>query len=371
MNSGIIDINLEPGSTIVVAMSGGVDSSVVAGLLKDMGYNVIGVTLSLYEAKDVKNPRACCASSDIFDARKVARDLGIKHYVLDYASVFKEEVIDDFVDSYLSGYTPLPCTKCNQTVKFRDLLKFAKDLDAKALATGHYVQKKIGINKLPTMHMGANPIKDQSYFLFSTTIEQLDYLIFPLGGYHKDDTRKLAKKYGLDVADKPDSQNICFVPNGDYREVIRQLRPNSDKKGKFLHVDGFELGEHDGIISYTIGQRRGLNVAFGSPLYVVSIDKRSNIVYLGPKSSLEVREFVVNDFNWIAKDIDMHNLKAEVKIRSTMNSAFSTIEKIDHNKVKITLDEPEFGVSPGQAAVIYDKTRLLGGGWIMKNKSNF
>jgi len=279
--------------TIVVAMSGGVDSSVVAAMLHEQGHDVIGITLQLYDhGMALQKKGACCAGQDIYDAKMVADRLGIPHYVFDYESKFKQEVIDDFADSYLNGETPLPCVKCNQSVKFHDLLKAAKELKADALATGHYIQKIINGNRAE-MHKGFDENKDQSYFLFATTKEQLDYLMFPLGGQTKEETRALAEKYNLEVANKPDSQDICFVPNGNYRDIITKLRPGSDKAGKFIHIDGYEIGDHKGIINYTVGQRKGLGISFGSPLYVIKIDPEENKVYVGPESDLVKTKFTL------------------------------------------------------------------------------
>jgi tRNA-uridine 2-sulfurtransferase len=303
--------------TIVVAMSGGVDSSVVASMLHRDGHKVIGITLQLYDyGMTLQKKGACCAGQDIYDAKIVADKMGFPHYVFDYESKFRQEVIDDFADSYLRGETPLPCVRCNQSVKFKDLLKAAKELKADALATGHYVQK-INNNGINELHQGKNLEKDQSYFLFSTTQEQLDYLMFPLGGYNKDQTRKLAKEFGLEVADKPDSQDICFVPNGNYRDVISKIRPNANSYGRFVHVDGFDLGEHKGILNYTVGQRKGLGIAYGEPIYVIRIDATTNIVYVGSESELVKTQFFLKDVNWLARDVIPENLEVSAKVRST------------------------------------------------------
>ncbi|MGX6960008.1 MAG: tRNA 2-thiouridine(34) synthase MnmA [Rickettsia endosymbiont of Pentastiridius leporinus] len=363
-------INLNKQSTIVVAMSGGVDSSVVAAMLCEQGYNVIGITLQLYDhgiAVDKKN--ACCAGQDIYDAKMVANRLGIPHYVLDYESKFKESVIDNFVDSYLQGETPLPCVQCNKSVKFRDLIKTAKELGASKLVTGHYVRKVSG-NSGAELHMGLDPTKDQSYFLFATTKEQLEYLDFPLGDLTKDETRKLANKFGLEVADKPDSQDICFVPDGNYKDIINKIRPSSSESGKIVHVNGFELGTHSGIINYTIGQRRGLRVSYSEPLYVVKIDPNSNIVYVGPESALNVQEFIIKDVNWLGENIrDGEKLELAVKIRSTRLPKLAEISKFADDKIKVKFLSKEKAVAPGQACVIYDGTRILGGGWITREIS--
>ncbi len=352
--------------TVVVAMSGGVDSSVVAAMMHEMGYNVIGITLQLYDhGQALQKKGACCAGQDIYDAKMVADRLGIPHYVLDYESVFKESVMDDFVDSYIRGETPLPCVRCNQSVKFKDLLKFAKELEADALATGHYVQKIIE-GGIPQMHRGKDLKKDQSYFLFSTTNEQLDFLEFPLGSYDKSTTRELAAKYGLEVADKPDSQDICFVPNGNYRDIVNKMRPNASKTGKFIHVDGFELGDHEGIINYTIGQRKGLKIAYGSPIYVIKIDPETNTVYVGPESALFKTKFIINDINWLAHDVNLTEVEVTAKVRSTTEGVNAKVNFIANDKIEVTLLGRERAITPGQACVLYDGTRLLGGGWIIR-----
>lgn len=357
-------------STIVVAMSGGVDSSAVAAMLHEQGYNVIGITLQLYDhGMAVGKKNACCAGQDIYDAKMVANKLGIPHYVLDYESKFKESVIDNFVDSYLQGETPLPCVQCNKSVKFRDLIKTAKELGAGQLATGHYVRKVNGDNGAE-LHTGLDPAKDQSYFLFTTTKEQLEYLSFPLGGLTKDETRRLANKFGLEVANKPDSQDICFVLDGNYKNVINKIRPGSSESGKIIHVNGFELGEHRGIINYTIGQRRGLGIAYSEPLYVVKIDPKDNIVYVGPESALNAQEFIIKDVNWLASEIkDNEKLEVAVKIRSTRPPRLAEISKFGNDKMKVKFLSEEKAVAPGQACVIYAGERVLGGGWITREIS--
>jgi tRNA-specific 2-thiouridylase len=352
--------------TIVVAMSGGVDSSVVAAMLHKAGHNVIGITLQLYDfGMALQKKGACCAGQDIYDAKMVADNLGFPHYIFDYENKFKQEVIDDFADSYIRGETPLPCVRCNQSVKFKDLLKAAKELNADALATGHYVQK-IENNGHNELHQGKSLAKDQSYFLFSTTQEQLDYLMFPIGEYSKDETRKLAQEFGLEVADKPDSQDICFVPNGNYRDVINKARPNASKPGRFIHVDGFDLGEHKGIINYTVGQRKGLGIAYGEPIYVIKIDPETNIVYLGSESELVKTQFLLKDVNWLAGDIPPNDLEVLVKIRSTTPGVRAKINSTDNDQIKVTLLEEEKAITPGQACVFYDGSRVLGGGWITR-----
>ncbi len=352
--------------TIVVAMSGGVDSSVVAGMMHTAGYNVIGITLQLYDhGMALQKKGACCAGQDIYDAKMVADKLGFPHYVFDYESKFKQDVIDDFADSYMRGETPLPCVRCNQSVKFKDLLKAAKDLNADALATGHYVQKIMTDNG-PELHRGASEDKDQSYFLFSTTKEQLDYLMFPLGGQEKEETRKLAHEMGLDVANKPDSQDICFVPNGNYRDIINKIRPGANKPGKFMHIDGFELGEHKGIINYTVGQRKGLGIAYGEPIYVIKIDPENNIVYVGPDSALVKTQFLLKDVNWLASDKEIDQLKVVVKIRSTTPGIKARVSLTEDKQIQVTLLEEEKAITPGQACVFYQDSRVLGGGWITR-----
>ncbi len=353
----------------VVAMSGGVDSSVVAAMLYKEGYEVIGVTMQLYDqgaSSCGTKTKSCCGSKDIFDAKAVANHLGIAHYVLDYESIFKQEVIDDFVDSYIKGYTPIPCVKCNQSVKFRDLYKLAKDLGADFLATGHYVQKKVNpATGQAELHMGMDNAKDQSYFLFATTKEQIDFVEFPLGGYTKDQTRQMARDFGLPVSDKPDSQNICFVPSGNYAAVVEKFRPGAIDDGEIKHIVTDEvLGNHKGIINFTVGQRRGLNLKEcksdnTAPLYVVKIDSDSKIVWVGEEKFLLQKEFMVKDVNWLIDDVS-DEVHAEVKLGSTETIVPGRI--ID--KCRIILDEPYRAVSPGQACVFYNNTQIIGGGWI-------
>ena len=352
--------------TIVVAMSGGVDSSVVAAMLHKAGHKVIGITLQLFDyGMALQKKGACCAGQDVYDAKMVADKLGFPHYILDYENKFRTEVIDDFVDSYVRGETPLPCVRCNQSVKFKDLLKAAKDLKADALATGHYVQKIIHNNKAQ-LHAGASKDKDQSYFLFATTQEQLDYLMFPIGGQSKEETRRLAHELGLEVASKPDSQDICFVPNGNYREVINKLRPDASKAGRFIHTAGFDLGEHKGIINYTIGQRKGLGIAFGEPLYIIKIDPETNTVYVGPESDLVKTNFLLKEINWLAEDKKPNNLEVTAKIRSTTQGVQARLNVVSDQQIQVTLLERETAVTPGQACVFYEGSRVLGGGWIAR-----
>ncbi|WP_425362162.1 tRNA 2-thiouridine(34) synthase MnmA [Candidatus Tisiphia endosymbiont of Mystacides longicornis] len=354
-------------STIVVAMSGGVDSSVVAAMLCEQGHKVIGITLQLYDhGIATKKKNACCAGQDIYDAKMVADMLNIPHYVLDYESKFKESVIYNFADSYIRGETPSPCVQCNQSVKFKDLLKVAKDLGADCLATGHYVRKVEGIDGAE-LHTGIDIAKDQSYFLFATTLEQLNYLSFPLGELSKEQTRNIATRFNLGVADKPDSQDICFVPDGDYRKVISNIRTDVNEKGKIIHVDGFELGTHNGIINYTIGQRRGLGIAFHEPLYVVRIDPNTKIVYVGPDSALDSTEFTIKNVNWLGKEmVVQEEVEVQVKIRSTRPATFAKIIRISNTEIRVKLMSAEKAVTPGQACVIYDNARVLGGGWITR-----
>jgi len=362
---------------VVVAMSGGVDSSVVAAQLASEGYDVVGVTLQLYDhSAALAKKGACCAGQDIHDARRVSEEMGFPHYVLDYESKFREAVIDEFADQYLAGATPIPCVRCNQTVKFRDLLATAKDLDADCLATGHYIQRKEG----PTgaeLHRAADANRDQSYFLFATTQEQLDFLRFPLGHLpSKDDTRALAAKYGLPVADKPDSQDICFVPNGNYADVIQKIRPDSAQPGEIVHLDGRVLGEHPGVIHYTIGQRRGLGigggVTDGDPLFVVKIDADAKQVIVGPHEALATRRIPVAEINWIGAtaftDAPEGGWDVLVKVRSTRPPIEASVFPTKDGAV-VELRSDEIGVSPGQACVFYapEGGRVLGGGWIQRD----
>lgn len=369
MNS--LGLNKLPSETrVVVAMSGGVDSSVVAAMLKDEGYDVIGITLQLYDyaAAAQKTGKTCCAGQDIQDARRVAEQINIPHYVLNYESKFKEAVIDDFVETYLAGQTPIPCVRCNQSVKFKDLLKTAHDLGADAMATGHYVQRKIGVQGAE-MHRGEDPLKDQSYFLFATTPEQLNFLRFPLGHLNKTETRALAEKYGLQNSDKPDSQDICFVPMGDYAAVVKKIRPDAEDAGDIVHVDGRVLGRHEGIIHYTIGQRRGIgiggDVGGGEPLYVVKLDATSKRVIVGPKEALAVSEIMVKEVNWLGDTpLDEKGVEVKVKLRSAQPASTAWVYKDEGDSARVLLTPPQYGVAPGQACVFYDGNRVLGGGWI-------
>ena len=349
-------------------MSGGVDSSVVAALMKEEGYNVTGITLKLYD--DVisqKQGRQCCAGQDILDAKRVSEKLNIEHKILYYQKKFKSEVVDSFIDSYVGGETPIPCVQCNQTVKFRDLFKFAKDLNADALVTGHYV-KRVQKNGHANMYRAKDQNRDQSYFLFSTSQEQLDYLRFPLGEIDKSQTRSIAQKLHLNVAEKPDSQDICFVPNGDYSSVIRRFRPESFKPGKILDISGNQIGEHEGIINYTIGQRKGIKISNEKPLYVININAKENSIIVGSKEFLEIEEIELRDLNILGEEIDFENL-INIKVRSTGKLLKAKI-KISNNSAKVLIKDSETGISPGQACVFYSKDnygdKVLGGGWIQR-----
>lgn len=352
---------------VVVAMSGGVDSSTVAAMMAEAGHEVIGVTMQLYDqAIDLARKGACCAGQDIYDAKQVADNLGIPHYVLDYESRFKADVIDDFADSYLRGETPIPCVRCNQTVKFRDLVAFANELGADALATGHYVQRIDGKNG-PELHRGANPTKDQSYFLFTTTNEQLARLWFPLGHMTKEETRALAVKYGLKVADKPDSQDICFVPDGNYRDLVSKLRPGAIDPGEIVDLEGRVLGKHQGIINYTIGQRRGLGISASEPLYVIRLDPIKKQVIVGPESALVEHSLVVRQVNWLEKHPIGESRPYIVKLRSTHHGAEAVILRDSDNTAKVNLKTGEKAITPGQACVMYHGSRVIGGGWISRD----
>jgi tRNA-uridine 2-sulfurtransferase len=353
---------------VVVAMSGGVDSSVVAALMKDDGYDVTGITLKLYDdAKSSKEGRQCCAGQDILDAKRVSEKLNIDHKILFYQKKFKSEVIDSFIDSYSAGETPIPCVQCNQTVKFRDLFKYAKDLNADALITGHYVSR-LQNNGQANMYRAKDQHRDQSYFLFSTSQQQLDYLRFPLGEIDKIETRSIAQKLKLNVAEKPDSQDICFVPNGDYSSVIKKFRPESFKKGKILNINKKEIGEHDGIINYTIGQRKGIKISSDKPLYVVNINADNNTIIVGTKDSLKIKKIRLRDLNILGVKKDFDNF-INVKVRSTGKLLKAKINFIGKDAMVEILDS-ETGISPGQACVFYAKDnygdKVLGGGWIQK-----
>ena len=363
-----IGINKKPeDTTVVVAMSGGVDSSTVAGIMKNEGYKVIGITLKLYnDGKEMAQSKQCCSGQDIMDAKRVAHKLGIEHKILYYQDKFKQGVIDNFVDSYLKGETPIPCVQCNQTVKFKDLFEVSKDLKADALVTGHYV-KSITQNKTTNMYRALDENRDQSYFLFNTTREQLDFLRFPLGGLLKDKTREIAKNLELNVADKPDSQDICFVPSGDYASVIQKFRPDSFQKGNIKNLEGDVIGVHDGIINFTIGQRKGIKVSHKEPLYVIKINSDKNEIIVGPKNKLGKTEIELKDVNLLTDKKDL-NKNVFVKVRSTGSLLEAKVNLQAHNRAKVDLFIPEDGISPGQACVFYTKDdfghKLLGGGWI-------
>ncbi|MGX0901959.1 tRNA-specific 2-thiouridylase [Roseovarius sp. MBR-79] len=357
---------------VVVAMSGGVDSSVVAAQLAQEGYDVVGVTLQLYDhGAALAKKGACCAGIDIHDARRVAEEMGFPHYVLDYENIFQNAVIDEFADSYLAGATPVPCIRCNERVKFKDLLETARDLEADCMATGHYIRREMGANG-PELHAAADSARDQSYFLFSTTPEQLAFLRFPLGGLaSKAETRALAAKYGLIVADKPDSQDICFVPNGDYAAVIEKLRPGAADPGEIVHADGRILGRHEGVIHYTIGQRRGLGIGgLEEPLYVVRLDVDGRRVIVGPKALLSTRTVPLREINWlgVAPLTSRPEWPVSVKVRSTRPPREAVLRPLSETEAEVDLLTPEEGVSPGQACVFYETggSRVLGGGWIWR-----
>jgi tRNA-specific 2-thiouridylase len=369
-----LDLDRRPEDTrVVVAMSGGVDSSVTAALLKAEGYDVVGVTLQLYDHGAAAHRQgACCAGQDIYDARTVAERIGIPHYVLDYESRFKEAVIERFADSYLHGETPVPCVDCNVTVKFRDLLTTARDLGADILATGHYVASRALPGGDRGLFRARDEDRDQSYFLFATTREQLDILRFPLGERTKAETRELARKFGLAIAEKPDSQDICFVPSGRYTDVIERLKPGAAEAGDIVDLDGKILGQHSGIINFTVGQRRGLGLATGSPLYVVRLDAEQRRVVVGPREALRTRAIKLRDVSWIGEGdldraLDGEKLDVFVKVRSTRPPRAAWLTGGD-GQYEVELVDGEDGVSPGQACVLYDagegQARVLGGGFI-------
>lgn len=371
MNS--LDIDKRPEDTrVVVAMSGGVDSSVVAGLLKRDGYDVVGVTLQLYDHGEATHRKgACCAGQDIHDARRVAAALGIPHYVLDYQKRFRDAVITPFANAYEHGETPVPCIACNQSVKFVDLMGVAQDLGADALATGHYVQSRL-IDGKRRLLRPVDTERDQTYFLFATTEAQLDFLRFPLGGMGKDDVRALAREMGLMVADKHDSQDICFVPQGKYADIIRKMHPEAETGGEIVHLDGRVLGHHDGIINYTVGQRRGLGIAAAEPLYVVKLEHRTARVIVGPREALLTQTVRLRDVNWLGATplsalAGGNGMPVEVKVRSTRPPQQAVIGLVE-GEVMVTLVAGEYGISPGQACVFYaddsDTAEVLGGGFI-------
>ncbi|ANC91886.1 tRNA 2-thiouridine(34) synthase MnmA [Azospirillum humicireducens] len=369
MNS--LGLSKRPQDTrVVVAMSGGVDSSVTAAVLREEGYDVVGITLQLYDhGLALQKPGACCAGQDIYDARQVADRIGIPHYVLDYEGRFSQDVMDDFADSYLRGETPIPCVRCNQRVKFRDLLNTARDLGADALATGHYVRRIAGPQGAE-LHRAVDPAKDQSYFLFATTREQLEFLRFPLGGLTKPETRALAERHGLEVAAKPDSQDICFVPNGNYAEVVAKLRPGSVEPGDIVHVDGRVLGRHKGVVHYTVGQRKGLGIGGirgqeEEALYVVRLEPARRRVVVGPRRDLARSLVMVRDVNWLGPDLaDGAGIEVAVKLRSAQPAAPAVWRAGPDGTARVELQAPQHGIAPGQACVVYQGDRVLGGGWI-------
>ena len=357
-------------TTVVVAMSGGVDSSVAAGLMHKLGYKTIGITLQLWDytpASDGGQKKAgtCCALDDVYDARRVCQTIGIPHYVMNYESEFKEKVLDDFVETYLAGATPIPCVRCNQRIKFDSLLDKAKLLGADVLVTGHYVRKGKGEDGKGWLLKGDDPQKDQSYFLFATTQEQLDFIDFPLGELTKEQTRALAKELGLHLSEKKESQDICFVPEGDYRKVVRKFAPEgSIRSGNFVDKTGKVLGRHEGVLGFTVGQRKGLGIALGEPVYVTEIRPQSAEVVLGPKEDLAETTFTVSDINWIGDEADYDGKEVSLKVRYAHKGIEGRLKNLGNNRAEVTLFAPEEQISPGQAAVFYDDNRMLGGGWI-------